>query len=148
MELDKEIEEIKKNINDINSKINILYDEINIFYDRVNIFYDKISNRKTLTINNNRIIIIEKEYKIMIDGIQLEATEKMYELFKYLYNKRHAIITRDELLNNVWGYEKISYGDPRVIDVTIARIRLEIKKITKTEIIKTRRQYGYFIDID
>ncbi len=63
---------------------------------------------------------------------------------KYLANQPGQVVTRQTLLEKVWGYEY--YGDIRTVDVTIRRIREKIEKDTSApKILITKRGVGYYV---
>ena len=58
-------------------------------------------------------------------GDRTELTLKEFELLTYLMEHINRVVTRDELLDHIWGYEYI--GDTRTVDVHIKRLREKIK---------------------
>ena len=63
---------------------------------------------------------------------------------KYLANQPGQVVTRELLLEKVWGYEY--YGDIRTVDVTVNRIRGKIElDTTNPKILMTKRGIGYYI---
>ena len=100
--------------------------------------------------DNNSIIKIGDlsinidKYDVKIRGKSIDLTLREFELISYLAKQSGQVITREELLENVWGYEY--YGDIRTVDVTIKRIRAKIEKDKSApKIIITRRGVGYYI---
>lgn len=71
-------------------------------------------------------------------GITFPLTQKEYELLAYLINHKNRVVTRDDILTNVWGYEY--EGDTNVIDVYIMHLR---KKLDDPSFIQTIRGVGY-----
>ena len=66
-------------------------------------------------------------------------------MLRYLAQKPGQVVTREDLLEKVWGYEY--YGDIRTVDVTIRRIREKIEKNTANpKILITKRGVGYYIE--
>ena len=65
-------------------------------------------------------------------GEKVELTLKEFELLSYLMEHMNRVVTRDELLDNIWGYDYI--GDTRTVDVHIKRIREKIKDHDKWSI--------------
>lgn len=59
-----------------------------------------------------------------IDGKALELTLKEFELLSYLYENSGRVLTRDQLLNAIWGYDYL--GDSRTVDSHIARLRTKL----------------------
>lgn len=73
-----------------------------------------------------------------------DLTRREFEVLKYLAQKPGQVISREDLLEKVWGYEY--YGDIRTVDVTVRRIREKIEKNTANpKILITKRGIGYYI---
>ena len=74
-----------------------------------------------------------------------DLTRREFEVLRYLAQKPGQVVTREDLLEKVWGYEY--YGDIRTVDVTIGRIREKIEKNTANpKILITKRGVGYYIE--
>ncbi|MBQ9119036.1 MAG: response regulator transcription factor [Lachnospiraceae bacterium] len=76
-------------------------------------------------------------------GEELALTKKEYELLEYLLKNKNIAVTREQLLNNVWGYEY--FGDTNVVDVYIRYLRQKIDDKYGVHIISTVRGVGYII---
>ena len=74
---------------------------------------------------------------------ELALTKKEYELLEYLLKNKNIAVTREQLLNNVWGYEY--FGDTNVVDVYIRYLRQKIDDRFSVRIISTVRGVGYII---
>ena len=82
-------------------------------------------------------------YELSKGGEVVDLTVREFELFKYLALKQGQVITREELLRDVWGYDY--YGDIRTVDVTIRRLREKIEdEDGNPKYIKTKRGVGYY----
>lgn len=89
-----------------------------------------------LTINNSK-------YEVMKDDTKLELTKKQYELLVFLVKNKNKVFTREELMEQVWGYDGF-YGDMRTVDVTVTRLRKQIEdNAAIPEYIQTKRGMGY-----
>ena len=74
----------------------------------------------------------------------IDLTLREFEVLKFLASQPEQVITRETLLEKVWGYEY--YGDIRTVDVTVRRIREKIEKDTSNpKILITKRGVGYYI---
>ena len=77
-------------------------------------------------------------------GEVIDLTLREFEVIKYLAMQPGQVVTRETLLEKVWGYEY--YGDIRTVDVTVRRIREKIEKDTANpKILITKRGVGYYI---
>lgn len=74
---------------------------------------------------------------------ELSLTKKEYELLEYLLKNKNIAVTREQLLNNVWGYEY--FGDTNVVDVYIRYLRQKIDDRFGVHVISTVRGVGYII---
>lgn len=83
-----------------------------------------------------------KAYKARRGDTPLELSAREYRLLRYLVVKRGAVVTRDELLDEVWGYN--SYPSTRTVDNHIARLRQKIERdVEKPKHILTVHGVGY-----
>jgi DNA-binding response OmpR family regulator len=82
------------------------------------------------TINFDDVVIDFKAYKAERNKEPLELSAREYRLLKYLVAKKGAVVTRDELLDEVWGYN--SYPSTRTVDNHIARLRQKIEDDVET----------------
>ena len=74
----------------------------------------------------------------------INLTLREFEVLKYLALQSGQVITREKLLETVWGYEY--YGDIRTVDVTVRRIRGKIEKLKDSpKILATKRGVGYYV---
>ena len=80
------------------------------------------------------------KYETTVDGRPVDLTLKEYELLKYLATRQGRVITREVLLDQVWGYNY--YGGTRTVDVHIGRLRTKIET-GEYSFIRTVRGVGY-----
>ena len=85
------------------------------------------------------------KFEAIVKGVQVnDLTRREFEVLKYLAQKPGQVVTREDLLEKVWGYEY--FGDIRTVDVTVRRIREKIEKNTSNpKILITKRGVGYYI---
>jgi DNA-binding response OmpR family regulator len=74
---------------------------------------------------------------------QLELTAKEHDLLEYLLEHSRQVITRDQLLERVWGYDFM--GDSNIIEVYIRYLRLKLEENQEKRLIYTVRSVGYVI---
>lgn len=83
-------------------------------------------------------------FEVMVNDKIVDLTLREFEVLKFLASDPGQVITRETLLEKVWGYEY--YGDIRTVDVTVRRIREKIEKDTSNpKILITKRGVGYYI---
>ncbi len=97
----------------------------------------------------SKIIVGELEldldkFEVKVRGEIIDLTLREFEVLKFLASQPEQVVTRETLLEKVWGYEY--YGDIRTVDVTVRRIREKIEKDTSMpKILITKRGVGYYI---
>ncbi len=82
---------------------------------------DKLKN----IIQKSGITIDRDAYSVMVDNIKVDFAPKEYELLLYLVENEGRVLTREKILNTIWGYDY--FGDYRVVDTHIKKIRKKIK---------------------
>ena len=80
-------------------------------------------------------------YELKVDGKVLDTPPKELELLFYLASNPNRVYTRDQLLDEVWGFEY--YGDSRTIDVHIKRLREKLEGVSEKWELKTVWSVGY-----
>ncbi|MBR8701714.1 Transcriptional regulatory protein SrrA [Fusobacterium sp. DD29] len=112
----------------------ILLARINSLLKKKNHINDNVIKLGNLTIN-------DISHSVINGDTELELSPKEYELLLYLVKNNKIVLSREKLLNEVWGYDFV--GDDRTIDTHVKNLR---KKIGKDNI-KTIRGIGYKLDI-
>lgn len=91
------------------------------------------------------LTIFPEKYEVKLRDEVLHFTRKEFELLKYLAVHKGKVLTRDQLLNEIWNYDYV--GDTRIVDVHIGRIRDKIETDTKNpNYIKTIHGLGYKLE--
>ena len=100
--------------------------------------------KKDNIIKVNDIELDLDRFEVKVRGDVIDLTLREFEVLKFLAAQPGQVITRETLLEKVWGYEY--YGDIRTVDVTVRRIREKIEKDTSSpKILITKRGVGYYI---
>jgi DNA-binding response OmpR family regulator len=76
--------------------------------------------------------------EVRLDGAEIALTPKEFDLLAYLVQRAPAVVSRDDLLERVWGF--IYPGETRTVEVHVAQLR---KKLGAPELIRTVRGIGY-----
>lgn len=115
---------------------------------RIRVVFKRQSNASTnpktdeiLTIRN--LSLDEKKVEVFYSNTPIELTKKEFELLKYLMLNKNIVLSRDNILENVWGYEYA--GDTNIVDVYIRYLRSKIDQKFDEKIIYTVRGMGYQI---
>ncbi|MFO8192801.1 MAG: response regulator [Bacillota bacterium] len=89
------------------------------------------------------IIVDQGEVQVYNQGEPVELTIREYNLLVYLIKKPGYVFSREQLLDQVWGYDYIA--DERTVDVTIRRLREKLENNpAKPDYIRTKRGVGYY----
>lgn len=95
------------------------------------------------TLSSGSIEIDESACTATVDGNQLDLTYTEFELLKFLVAHPGRVLSREELLKNVWGYDY--YGGTRTVDVHVRRLRAKLST-EYDQCIGTVRNVGYRFD--
>ena len=98
--------------------------------------------KKTILQVQNLEIDTEKRM-VTVDGKVVDLTKKEYELLTYLVQNKNIVLTREQILNEVWGYSYI--GETNVVDVYIRYLRAKIDEAFGKKYILTIRGVGYYV---
>ena len=80
-------------------------------------------------------------YEMKVDGVVVDTPPKELELIYYLASNPDRVFTRDQLLDDVWGFDY--YGDSRTVDVHIKRLRDKLKGVSEEWELRTIWSVGY-----
>lgn len=89
----------------------------------------------------DRISINIEAYEVLVDGKKVEMPPKELELLHYLASSPNRVFTRNQLLDDVWGFEY--FGDSRTVDVHVKRLREKVDGVSDKWSIKTVWGVGY-----
>lgn len=101
-------------------------------------------SKENKDIEIGKLVIHPEAYTVTNDGVQVELTHREFELLHYLARHSGQVMTREHLLETVWGYDY--FGDVRTVDVTVRRLREKIEDNPSSPLwIITRRGVGYYL---
>jgi DNA-binding response OmpR family regulator len=90
------------------------------------------------------IVLSPQSHQVQVDGSEIVLSPKEYELLFYFVNNAHRVLTREMILDRVWGYDY--FGDDRTVDTHIKRLRKKLGVAGKQ--IVTVRGAGYRFEED
>lgn len=93
----------------------------------------------------DNIVIHMKQYRVLINNKSVQMAPREMELFYYLALHPNQVMTRQQLLDHVWGYD--FSGDPRTVDVHIKRIRDKLSAHQADWSVTTIRGVGYRFEV-
>lgn len=101
--------------------------------------YGNTSNK--LSVKNISLDMSEKSVKKGNKAIEL--TGKEYEVFEYLMQNKGKVISKEQILEHLWGFDYL--GGSNIVEVLVKNIRKKISPNDSTSIIQTKRGLGYVI---
>lgn len=108
--------------------------------------YSSNKNERSNVFNiTPRILIFVDEYRVLVDGEEIKLNPKEFELLKYLVKNKGLIVSRDKILDSVWGID--FYGDIRTVDINIQRIRKKLNLKKDKNVIETVFGIGYRLNV-
>lgn len=96
------------------------------------VHYDKLSINLT-------------NYELRVNGVQVDTPPKEMELIYHLASNPNRVFSRNELLDQVWGFDY--YGDSRTVDVHVKRLREKLEGVSDQWELKTVWGVGYKFDV-
>ena len=87
----------------------------------------------------DKLVVNFLEHTLKIDDKEINITPKEFEILKYFINNKKMAISREQLLNKIWGYD--FYGDDRTVDTHIKMLRNNLGRYR--DLIVTVRGIGY-----
>lgn len=89
------------------------------------------------------VMLYPERYEVTVKGELIELTHREYELLHYLVENKNRVLNRDQILQQVWGYDYT--GDTNVVDVYISYLRTKIDYKFNERHIHTIRGVGYVL---
>ncbi|MBU5438862.1 response regulator transcription factor [Tissierella sp. MSJ-40] len=108
---------------------------------RVVFKHKRIDSFKPNIIQVGNLILDMDQYSLTYDKNPIDLTKKEFDLLKYLMLNKGLVLTRDNILEKVWGYDYI--GDTNIVDVYIRYLRSKIDDKYNKKFIHTVRGVGY-----
>ena len=99
------------------------------------------AQEEILSVKN--LIMYPARHEVKVDSTPVELTKKEYDLLEYLLRNKRNVLTRDQILANVWDYDYM--GDTNVVDVYIRYLRQKLDDRFQEKYIHTMRGVGYVI---
>lgn len=106
---------------------------------------DNTSKKDTDEVRFDKLVINLTNYQLIVDGKQIDTPPKELELIFHLASNPNRVFTRDQLLDEVWGFEY--YGDSRTVDVHVKRLREKLENVSDKWSLKTVWGVGYKFEV-
>ena len=103
----------------------------------------EVSNVKEVSFD--KLCINLTNYELIVNGVAIDTPPKELELVYHLASNPNRVYTRDQLLDEVWGFDY--YGDSRTVDVHIKRLREKLEGVSQEWSLKTVWGVGYKFEV-
>lgn len=101
--------------------------------------------KKTRRLVFDKLIIDMDAFELIVDGKKIDTPPKEMELLYYLASSPNRVYTRNQLLDEVWGFDY--FGDSRTVDVHVKRLREKLEGICQSWCLKTVWGVGYKFEV-
>ena len=106
---------------------------------------DKENQSDIKEVRFEKLIINLTNYELTVDGERIDTPPKELELLYHLASNPNRVYTRDQLLDEVWGFDY--YGDSRTVDVHVKRLREKLEDVSQEWSLKTVWGVGYKFEV-
>ena len=96
-------------------------------------------------VNFDKLMINLTNYELKVKGVAVDTPPKELELIFHLASNPNRVFTRDQLLDEVWGFDY--YGDSRTVDVHVKRLREKLEGVSEKWALKTVWGVGYKFEV-
>lgn len=103
--------------------------------------YGQSAGTEERKLSFDKLVINLDSYELLVDGKKIEAPPKEMELLYHLASSPNRVYTRNQLLDEVWGFDY--FGDSRTVDVHIKRLREKLENVSPQWTLKTVWGVGY-----
>ena len=93
----------------------------------------------------DKLVVDLDSYELIVDGKRIDTPPKELELLYHLASNPNRVFTRNQLLDEVWGFDY--FGDSRTVDVHIKRIREKLEGVSDKWLIRTIWSVGYKFEV-
>lgn len=106
---------------------------------------DNDKQNKIEEVRFDKLTINLTNYELVVNGNQIDTPPKELELIYHLASNPNRVYTRDQLLDEVWGFDY--YGDSRTVDVHVKRLREKLENVSSEWSLKTVWGVGYKFEV-
>ena len=110
---------------------------------RIEVVFRREKKKESMVVNFKDLVINKESRTVTKAGEDILLTNKEYELLMLLISNKDKVVSRDEILNEIWGYDY--EPETNVTDVYIRYLRTKLDPKDKEKYIKTVRSVGYII---
>ena len=104
-----------------------------------------VAEKKPRRLVFDKLVIDMEAFELQIDGKKVDAPPKEMELLFYLASSPNRVYTRNQLLDEVWGFDY--FGDSRTVDVHVKRLREKLENVSEQWSLRTVWGVGYKFEV-
>lgn len=110
---------------------------------RIRVHLKKRDSFKADRLIYGKLVIDRNSRSVTYEDVPVELTKKEYDLLVYLLENKNIVVTREQALDAVWGFD--FYGNTNVVDVYVRYLRSKIDDVFDVKVVRTVRGAGYII---
>ena len=103
------------------------------------------TEKKSRKLTFDKLVIDMDAFELLVDGKKVDTPPKEMELLFYLASSPNRVYTRNQLLDEVWGFDY--FGDSRTVDVHIKRLREKLEGVSQQWVLRTVWGVGYKFEV-
>ena len=103
------------------------------------------AEQKSRRLTFDKLVIDMDAFELLVDGTKVDAPPKEMELLFFLASSPNRVYTRNQLLDEVWGFDY--FGDSRTVDVHIKRLREKLEDVSENWCLRTVWGVGYKFEV-
>lgn len=107
--------------------------------------HDNDNSSQISEVRYDKLRINLTNYELEVNGVKIDTPPKELELIYHLASNPNRVYTRDQLLDEVWGFDY--YGDSRTVDVHVKRLREKLENVSEEWCLKTVWGVGYKFEV-
>ena len=104
-----------------------------------------VTEVKARKLTFDKLTIDMDSFELVVDGKKIDTPPKEMELLFYLASSPNRVYTRNQLLDEVWGFDY--FGDSRTVDVHVKRLREKLEGVSENWSLKTVWGVGYKFEV-
>ena len=104
-----------------------------------------VADKKSRRLVFDKLVIDMDAFELLVDGKKVDTPPKEMELLFFLASSPNRVYTRNQLLDEVWGFDY--FGDSRTVDVHVKRLREKLEGVSESWCIRTIWSVGYKFEV-
>lgn len=110
---------------------------------RVRVHMKKYGEPKPDRLTFGHLVVERGPRTVMYEDVPVDLTKKEYDLLVFLLENKNTVVTREQVLDAVWGFD--FYGNTNIVDVYVRYLRSKIDDVFDIKLVRTVRGAGYIV---